>query len=96
MLSVPVFGPPYSTMGRNAANQLTTVYCKMTGSRRIPLNSGFMLSVAIRIGVLGLFERPVQSPYLVSESQSLLSKSTNLRFVVRRKPTNLPKFLPSR
>jgi hypothetical protein len=41
---VPVSGPPspcswartYSTMGRNAANQPTTVYYKMTGSRSIP------------------------------------------------------------
>jgi hypothetical protein len=36
------------------------------------------MAVAIRIGVLGLFKRPVKSPYLVSYSQSLLSKTANL------------------
>src|SRR5271156_735772 len=30
----------YSTMGRSAAYQPTTGYCKMTGSRRVPLRRG--------------------------------------------------------
>jgi hypothetical protein len=63
---------------RDGSNLAEVVACRTVEKLGLPFppmdsphscklfNSGFMLSVAIGIGVLGLFKRPVKSPYLVS------------------------------